>query len=366
MFKTYFFPFLVFLCILPNISCSDDLESSEEPQEVDLCENVECGENGECIDGLCECNVGFGGPQCQFNSNTDSLALVAFYNSTNGSLWKEAWDLNSPMDDWIGVGLNDERRVFTLNNIKIDQEGAIPSDLTHLSELEVLSISGLMLQDGGFMDNIHGLQKLRVLEIDSTNLGGQLPEAVGQLKSLEYLKIAASNLAGNISSSIGSLTNLEIIILSGNALSGDIPSELWNLVNLRGIILEQNELTGGISSDIKNLIHLEQFKVRFNNFEGNIPSELGMLPNMYRLDLGSNNFTGEIPASFGMNPVLKQISLYGNDLSGCIPSSLETFFCPLFESNYRFTLSNNPQLPWQGFLIEYCMEHLVGKMDRTL
>ena len=41
---------------------------------------------------------------------TDSLALIALYNSTAGANWTNKWDIyHAPMDNWYGVTLSDGR-----------------------------------------------------------------------------------------------------------------------------------------------------------------------------------------------------------------------------------------------------------------
>jgi len=43
------------------------------------------------------------GTDCRMN---DSLALVALYNATIGSNWKNTWNFNESMDNWDGVTMN--------------------------------------------------------------------------------------------------------------------------------------------------------------------------------------------------------------------------------------------------------------------
>ena len=61
---------------------------------------------------------------------TDSLALIALYNSTDGPNWKNAWDITTDIIQWHGVTITDGRvielnlssnsfeRVYTFKNIK--------------------------------------------------------------------------------------------------------------------------------------------------------------------------------------------------------------------------------------------------------
>jgi len=45
----------------------------------------------------------------------DSLALVDFFDKTNGSNWTNIWDFNQPMDTWFGVQFNSFGRVKCLD-----------------------------------------------------------------------------------------------------------------------------------------------------------------------------------------------------------------------------------------------------------
>ncbi|MCH8838691.1 MAG: hypothetical protein IIA60_13000 [Candidatus Marinimicrobia bacterium] len=40
---------------------------------------------------------------------SDSLALVALYDSTDGANWTNTWDLNTPVDTWYGVTVSGGR-----------------------------------------------------------------------------------------------------------------------------------------------------------------------------------------------------------------------------------------------------------------
>ena len=40
-------------------------EVVEEEEEIDPCEGVDCGENGQCISGNCDCNEGYTGENCE-------------------------------------------------------------------------------------------------------------------------------------------------------------------------------------------------------------------------------------------------------------------------------------------------------------
>ena len=53
-------------------------------------------------------------------SNSEKEALIALYNSTNGSEWNTTWDLDKSIDTWHGVVILDSKVVslnLSFNNI---------------------------------------------------------------------------------------------------------------------------------------------------------------------------------------------------------------------------------------------------------
>ena len=179
---------------------------------------------------------------------SDSLALVALYNSTDGPNWKVKWDLSEPMDNWHGVLLNDDGCVSYLN---------------------------LILND----------------------LSGTLPAELGDLFYLEYLNLFQNNLTGNIPPELGNLSNLRSLNLAVNGLTGTIPIEFVKLTNLESLNLHQNELVGNIPAELGNLSNLEFLGLSYNQFTGTIPIELGNLANLKNLYLNNNNLSGCYPPS---------------------------------------------------------------------
>ena len=51
---------------------------------ADPCKDVECGANGTCVEGVCECNAGFEGDQCETEMRTKFLKTGATVSETCG------------------------------------------------------------------------------------------------------------------------------------------------------------------------------------------------------------------------------------------------------------------------------------------
>ncbi len=105
---------------------------------------------------------------------SDSLALVAIYNTSNGSNWtaKNNW-LTGPVDTWFGITVA-----------------------------------------AGRVSEIH---------LSNNGLAGTLPNNLGNLDGLVTLNFGSNNLFGVVPRSILNLVNLKYLYLSGNRLS-DLPN----------------------------------------------------------------------------------------------------------------------------------------------
>jgi len=172
----------------------------------------------------------------------DSLALISFYNATNGANWKDAWDLNKPMNEWKGLYFDNNNCVNTLS-------------------------------------------------LNYRNLEGEIPGEIGDLKDLIYLNLETNKINGSIPSSIGNLDKLQQIHLGGNNLSGVIPDEIGFLNNVFSIQLQGNNLSGVIPKSLKYLPKLRHLYLNNNNLEGDIPEEIISLP-LSVVSFANNNLSG--------------------------------------------------------------------------
>jgi len=243
------------------------------------------------------------------NRNTDSLALIALHNSTNGNNWYNKWTLTNAIDTWYGVsvGFNGCVQYIDLHNNNLS--GSLPADLGNLKHLKRLRLSN------GFSAQ--------------NKISGVLPPQIGEMESLQILNISYQNLTGSLPLELVNINNLNTINLAGNSFSGTLPTFLNNIVTLQEL-------------DLAN-----------NNFSGALP-DLNLLQTLITLDLGFNNFTGTIPASFSNLIQLEWINVKNNNMSGCFPGSLTSLCSHLataFNTNTWVSDGNNFNQNWEDFCL---------------
>ncbi|MCB0584535.1 MAG: VCBS repeat-containing protein, partial [Phaeodactylibacter sp.] len=257
---------------------------------------------------------------------SDSLALVALYNATDGPNWTNTWDLTQPMDMWYGVTLNGEGRVESLNLYNNQLNGVLTSNISGLTELKILNLSFNSIS-GPIPIEIAELSALENLNLSRTQISGSIPAQIGSLYNLSYLALFDTRLSGPIPPELGSLSNLITLSLSnssflGGDLNGSIPAELGNMTNLVNLFLYNNDLSGPIPAELGNLTNLESLRLHNNQLSGSIPEELANLSQLKSLWLAANQLTGSIPPSLGNLSQLVQLALYSNQLAGQIPIEL--------------------------------------------
>ncbi|WP_425389778.1 leucine-rich repeat domain-containing protein [Ekhidna sp.] len=212
---------------------------------------------------------------------SDSLALVAIYDSTNGDGWSTNtnWKTGT-VDTWFGVTVQGGRVVGL--DLGFDPFG-----------------NGLT---GPFPTAIGDLTELKVLDLEGNQFNDSIPAEIGNLTNLVELNLNRTRLLGSIPSEIGNLTSLEILRLGNNfSLSGEIPAEIYTLTNLRVFDFSFNSgMNGSISSDIGNLINLEEINLVNSSFSGQLPVEISSLSNLDTLLIQSNDFT-DIPDLSGLS-----------------------------------------------------------------
>lgn len=274
---------------------------------------------------------------------TECLALVALYNSTDGPNWDDNtnWLATSTPCDWYGIDCFGGS-VLNLGLNTNQLNGSIPPEIGNLTNLTYLGLgdnqlSGSIPPELGNLSNLHGihlfdnqltgpiphqlgnLANLEGIQAIGNQLSGPIPPELGNLSKLKRLNLAYNQLSGSIPAALGNLSNLEDLGIQANQLTGPIPAELGNLSKLLDLQLYSNQLSGPIPTALRNLTELQKLLLGDNQLWGAIPAELGNLTKLVHLELHDNELTGPIPGSFGNLTLLETLWLADNHLGGLVP-----------------------------------------------
>nr|GFB99490.1 leucine-rich repeat domain, L domain-like protein [Tanacetum cinerariifolium] len=88
---------------------------------------------------------------------------------------------------------------------------------------------------------------------------------------------------------------LKVIDLSSNNLTGQIPNEATNLHGLLVLDLSDNSLDGKIPRDIGQMTQLLTLNLSRNMFSGEIPPTMSQMTFLDNLDMSFNDLSGRIP-----------------------------------------------------------------------
>ncbi|KAL6197411.1 hypothetical protein ACLB2K_033020 [Fragaria x ananassa] len=183
-----------------------------------------------------------------------------------------------------------------------------------LSSLEHLTLVSNPTLSGEIPSSLSQISSLRILSLSQNNLQGKVPSKIGSLVSLEQLDLSYNNLSGQIPEEIGGLESLTILDLSRNVLEGQAPSSIGQLKLLQKIDFSSNRLRGPLPNFLSSLKNLTALSLDNNSLTGTVPPNLETLPSLDLLNLSNNQLIGELtlPEDF-IERLGKRLVLRGNN-----------------------------------------------------
>ncbi|XP_050212902.1 leucine-rich repeat receptor-like protein kinase PXC2 [Mercurialis annua] len=213
--------------------------------------------------------------------------------------------------------------------------GNLPPWIFKMS-LETISLSGnKFVSTASLASSVRGL---KLLDLSSNALSGEIPSEISGLSSLLHLNISRNRIFGSIPSSIGEFKMIQVVDFSNNKLSGRIPSEIGRAASLVKLGLEKNSLSGKIPTQITNCSSLKSLILSWNNLSGPVPAAIANLSNLEHVDLSFNNLSGNLPKELANLSHLLSFNISHNHLQGELP--LGGFFNTISAS----AVSGNPSL----------------------
>ncbi|KAI7737363.1 hypothetical protein M8C21_028826, partial [Ambrosia artemisiifolia] len=234
----------------------------------------------------------------------------------------------SPCADWLGSGYKPIMMNWNTNTDCCVWNGVTCDHST--GDVIGLDLSCAMLYVLPTNFNISSSSSLKLLNLGSTGLQGNLPHNIFSLQSLETLDLSGNSLTGHIPSEISLLPKLVSLDLSDNGIdnlviqphifrtlltNSTILRDLWlSKVNI-GLVLPTYL---NISSSLRSL-HLSS-----TNLQGKLPHNIFDLEYLEVLELSWNsNLSGPLPSVNTSRSIpLRGLALSGTSLSGEIPTSI--------------------------------------------
>ena len=296
---------------------------------------------------------------------TDSLALVAIYKASNGANWKEdrVWDLTKSLDAlkedgktplWYGVTFKDGRvTALKLLANTITAEWELPSAIGDLKQLTDLRINTNKLK-GSIPEEVYDLTKLNYLYFQTNLLTGELSSKLGNLTELTEIYVNGnSNLAGEIPASVGNLKKLKKISVAETSVSGSIPAELAGCESLTILYITGTKISGELPDIWDKLPKIEEITLQnVTGLTGAIPASIGNSTTVKKVQLNGCNFTGNIPESFGVLPACTTLMLKDNKLKGVVPAAVQAHAKWQATTGWKYQTNILPQQDGYGLTLE--------------
>ncbi|XP_065034666.1 receptor-like protein EIX2 [Musa acuminata AAA Group] len=232
-------------------------------------------------------------------------------------------------------------------------QGGIPTSFKNLCKLQKLILSGINIsKDLLELDEIFSgciKMKLEILDLSRTNISGQLPEWLFQLRKLKSLQLEQNLISGPIPVSIGQLASLQELYLRANQLNETIPESVGRLSQLVALVLENNVLEGVMSEvHFGNLTKLKQLLLSSNSLALKVksnwlppfqlktlsmgsciqgpefPAWLQSQINILIIDMSNAGIIDAMPNWFwSLISTAEYVSVSGNQISGHVPNLLD-------------------------------------------
>ncbi|KAH7669447.1 Leucine-rich repeat protein [Dioscorea alata] len=186
--------------------------------------------------------------------------------------------------------------------------------LSHLASLQHLDMSGVNLSS--ILTHLH---------LSSTELKGDIPDWIGDIKNLKLLDLSHNSLSGSIPSSLALLSFLEKLLLNDNQLSGAISEEPFtHLGNLKTLDMSSNSLVFNASANWVPPFLLNILKIRSCLVGPEFPMWLQTQHKLNVLDMSQNRISSTVPDWFWnlTTSNLIGLNLSSNQIQGMIPKFL--------------------------------------------
>lgn len=258
----------------------------------------------------------------------NNLKIIIEDNSSNVEIednWLNrnvAYQVYGDESKYVDLKEEDYLKITTIDLNNTNIEGEIPECISKLANLQYLNLSNNNIS-GNMPEYLSKLTLIKEIRLYNNNIDGSIPEYIGELKNLTLLDLKNNNISGILPESIANATSLKYLYLGGNKIEGQIPNNIDKLSKLIELGLDNNMLTGNMPESLGNLSSIKYLYLQSNQLNGNIPESLGNLSNAIEICLNNNLLNGKIPDSIENLVNIEYLHLESNNLTGYIPNNID-------------------------------------------
>uniref|UniRef100_K7KD10 Uncharacterized protein n=1 Tax=Glycine max TaxID=3847 RepID=K7KD10_SOYBN len=212
------------------------------------------------------------------------------------------------------------KNIIILSLTNCGSNGTFPHKIFNIGTLSVI--------DTSWNNNLHGFlpefpssRSLYSLSVSNTNLSGEIPSFIGNMRKLSELNLSKCGFSRTISNSLLNLTKLvqiDSLDISNNNLSGRIPSFLFTSQSIELFHNQFSQL-----DKIRNVSRLYSLDLSSNDQFGPFSTSILQLSTLFVLHFSSNQFNGSVQLNKLLELSLTSfLSLSNNTLDGSIPNSI--------------------------------------------
>ncbi|KAJ4729751.1 Leucine-rich repeat receptor protein kinase [Melia azedarach] len=256
--------------------------------------------------------------------DTERQALLKFKQGVVDDCgYLSSWGNDESRKDcckWRGVQCSNRTGHVIMLDLKYKVDPVCPNrPLREFSSLQELYLFDNKL-DGSFPENFEQPSPLILLNLDSNQLWGSLPD-LSVFPYLTSLDVSDNRLNGTVSEGLGQLSNLEFLDLFGNSLEGTITeAHLSNLSKLTYMDFSFSSLALNFSSNWLPPFKLEYIGLLNCKLGPRFPKWLQSQRSYYYLDISNAGISDIVPTWFwNLSPNLYYLNISYNHLEGTVP-----------------------------------------------